>query len=277
MVAGLEDISGGTIRIGNRVVNDLAAKDRGVAMVFQSYALYPHMTVGQNMAFCLRLAGLPKSEIRRKVDEVAGILELGPLLDRRPAALSGGQRQRVAMGRAMVRTPEVFLFDEPLSNLDAQTAFAHAAGNPELHQQLKTTTLYVTHDQVEAMTLADRIVIMRDGHIEQIGSPREVFNKPANVFVATFIGSPAMNLLPMTVGRDGATLVLESDSLRIPLPALDGGRVHVGQTSLSASARTTSIWRVRKPESAGSSRRKWKWSSCWAPTRCSTSRSAITN
>ena len=225
MVAGLEDITAGEIKIGERVVNDVPPKDRKIAMVFQNYALYPHMTVEQNMAFGLKLQRMPKAEIKRKVDEVANILELGQLLARRPAALSGGQRQRVAMGRAMVRTPEVFLFDEPLSNLDAKLRTQMRLEIQKLHQQLKTTTIYVTHDQVEAMTLADRIVVMRDGYIEQIGSPKEVFNRPNNIFVATFIGSPAMNLIPMKVQSANGSLVLESDSFKFTLPEKEGHQV----------------------------------------------------
>lgn len=232
MVAGLEDISEGAISIGGQVMNDVAPKDRGVAMVFQSYALYPHKTVAQNMAFGLKLAKVPKAEIAKKIDEVAEILELEPLLDRKPAALSGGQRQRVAMGRAMVRTPEVFLFDEPLSNLDAKLRAHMRLEIQKLHQRLKTTTLYVTHDQVEAMTLADRIVVMRDGHIVQIGSPRDVFSHPNCVFVATFVGSPGMNLIPMVVKADGDDLVLQSESLKIPLPAKPGHQVHADQDVL---------------------------------------------
>ncbi len=225
MVAGLEDITGGEIRIGDRVVNDVAPKDRKIAMVFQNYALYPHMTVAQNMAFGLKLQKMPKAKIEQKVEEVSKILQLGPLLHRRPADLSGGQRQRVAMGRAMVRTPEVFLFDEPLSNLDAKLRTHMRLEIQRLHRQLKTTTLYVTHDQIEAMTLADRIVIMRDGYIEQIGSPKEVFERPNNVFVATFIGSPAMNLLPMTTKRAINGLTLESNSIKFPLPEKQGHQV----------------------------------------------------
>ena len=229
MVAGLEDISGGEIKIGERVVNDVAPKDRKIAMVFQNYALYPHMTVAQNMAFGLKLQKMPKAEIQKKVDEVANILELGALLERRPAALSGGQRQRVAMGRAMVRTPEVFLFDEPLSNLDAKLRTQMRLEIQKLHQHLQTTTIYVTHDQVEAMTLADRIVIMRDGYIEQIGTPKEVFNFPSNIFVATFIGSPAMNLIPMKTKAEGDGIVLESQTLQFPLPAKGGHQVQPNQ------------------------------------------------
>lgn len=215
MLAGLEDVTEGTITIGNRDVTQTRAKDRGVAMVFQNYALYPHKTVRQNMAFGLKLAKTPKDEIVRKVSEVAEILEIGPLLDRKPGQLSGGQRQRVAMGRAMVRTPDVFLFDEPLSNLDAKLRAHMRLELRQLHQHLNTTTVYVTHDQVEAMTLADRIVIMKDGLIEQVGTPRDVFAQPNSIFVAGFIGSPSMNLLPMTV-KDNR---VQAGSFSVPLPA----------------------------------------------------------
>ena len=203
MIAGLEEISGGTISIGDQVVNDVAPKDRNIAMVFQNYALYPHMTVAQNMGFSLKLRGVVKSEIKRKVGEAATILTLESLLDRYPSQLSGGQRQRVAMGRAIVRDPEVFLFDEPLSNLDAKLRVHMRAEIKELHQQLRTTTVYVTHDQVEAMTMADRIVVMRDGIIEQVGTPIELYDRPQNRFVAGFVGSPAMNFIPgRVIGGD---------------------------------------------------------------------------
>jgi len=195
MVAGLEEISGGEIRIGERVVNDVESKDRDIAMVFQSYALYPHMTVAQNMGFSLRLKGTARSEIDSRVHKAAQILSLDKLLDRLPKQLSGGQRQRVAMGRAIVRNPKVFLFDEPLSNLDAKLRVQMRAEIKELHQRLKTTTVYVTHDQIEAMTMADKIVVMRDGIVEQVGAPLELYDRPANLFVAGFIGSPAMNFI----------------------------------------------------------------------------------
>jgi multiple sugar transport system ATP-binding protein len=213
MLAGLEEISGGEIRIGGRVVNDVAPKERDIAMVFQSYALYPHMTVAENMGFALKLKGQDKETIRKRVGEAADILALGPLLDRLPRQLSGGQRQRVAMGRAIVRHPQVFLFDEPLSNLDAKLRVTMRAEIKELHQRLKTTTVYVTHDQIEAMTMADKIVVMRNGRVEQIGKPLELFDRPANTFVATFIGSPSMNLFEGEVSDGkfaipGATLPL---------------------------------------------------------------------
>ncbi|WP_119300300.1 ABC transporter ATP-binding protein [Dongia deserti] len=195
MIAGLEEISEGQIRIGSRVVNDVPPKERDIAMVFQNYALYPHMTVADNMAFSLKLKQAPKSEITAKVDRAAQILGLGPLLQRYPRQLSGGQRQRVAMGRAIVRDPQVFLFDEPLSNLDAKLRVQMRTEIKELHQRLKTTTIYVTHDQIEAMTMADRIVVMHDGIVEQMGVPLDLYDRPANLFVAGFIGSPAMNMI----------------------------------------------------------------------------------
>ncbi|TCN20562.1 ABC transporter ATP-binding protein [Sinorhizobium americanum] len=212
MLAGLEDITDGEIRIGGRLVNDVAPKERDIAMVFQSYALYPHMTVAENMGFALKLKGEGKAAIEKRVREAADILALGPLLDRLPKQLSGGQRQRVAMGRAIVRHPQVFLFDEPLSNLDAKLRVTMRAEIKDLHQRLKTTTVYVTHDQIEAMTMADRIVVMRGGNVEQIGKPLELYDRPANTFVATFIGSPAMNLFEGSVvngefaTRNGASL-----------------------------------------------------------------------
>jgi multiple sugar transport system ATP-binding protein len=203
MIAGLEQITSGEIEIGDRVVNDLPPKERDIAMVFQSYALYPHMTVAQNMGFSLKLKGTPKPEINEKVNRAAGILGLESLLDRYPRQLSGGQRQRVAMGRAIVRDPQVFLFDEPLSNLDAKLRVQMRGEIKELHQRLKTTTIYVTHDQVEAMTMADKIVVMRDGVIEQMGSPLDLYDRPQNLFVAGFIGSPAMNFIPGKMGEKG--------------------------------------------------------------------------
>ena len=195
MIAGLETVTSGKIMIGDEIVNDLAPKDRHIAMVFQNYALYPHMSVYENMAFSLKLRGIAKSEIEKKVQEASQILNLTDYLQRKPNELSGGQRQRVAMGRAIVRNPKVFLFDEPLSNLDAKLRTQMRAEIKKLHARLKTTTVYVTHDQVEAMTLADRIVIMRGGRIEQVGTPLEIYEKPANSFVASFIGSPPMNLI----------------------------------------------------------------------------------
>jgi multiple sugar transport system ATP-binding protein len=209
MIAGLEEISAGEIWIGERQVNELEARDRNIAMVFQDYALYPHMSVFDNMAFGLQYRGYKKDEIRRRVLQAADILNIGELLKRRPRQLSGGQRQRVAMGRAIVRDPAVFLFDEPLSNLDAKLRLQMRTEIKKLHQRVATTVVYVTHDQVEAMTLADRIVLMREGHIEQIGSPDEIYNSPVNTYVAGFIGAPTMNLVPARLIRDaGAGLVL---------------------------------------------------------------------
>jgi len=207
MLAGLEDITGGNIAIDGRVVNDVDSKDRDIAMVFQSYALYPHMTVRENMGFSLRLRNEKKGFIEDRVAHAARILNLGPYLDRHPRELSGGQRQRVAMGRAIVRDPKVFLFDEPLSNLDAKLRVAMRAEIKALHQRLKTTTVYVTHDQVEAMTMADRIAVMNEGRIEQLGAPLELYDRPANLFVAQFIGSPAMNVID-GVFRNGAVEAL---------------------------------------------------------------------
>jgi len=195
MVAGLEEITSGELYINDRLVNDIAPKDRDIAMVFQSYALYPHMTVYDNMAFGLKLRKIPKEEIEKRVNEAAAILGLEPYLQRRPKALSGGQRQRVALGRAIVRSPKVFLMDEPLSNLDAKLRVQMRSEIAKIHERVNATTIYVTHDQTEAMTMASRIVIMKDGHIQQIGTPKEVYNFPANIFVGGFIGSPAMNFL----------------------------------------------------------------------------------
>jgi multiple sugar transport system ATP-binding protein len=203
MIAGLEEISGGEVIIDNAIVNDLTPRERNIAMVFQSYALYPHMTVAENIGFNLRLAGTPKPVIAERVNEAARMLDLTPLLDRKPAQLSGGQRQRVAMGRAIVRNPAVFLFDEPLSNLDAKLRVQMRSEIKQLHQKVGTTSVYVTHDQIEAMTLADRIVVLNQGRVEQEGTPMELYKKPANLFVAAFIGSPAMNLLDGTVDGDG--------------------------------------------------------------------------
>src|SRR6478736_3142467 len=196
MLAGLEEISDGEIRIGDTVVNDMAPRDRDIAMMFQSYALYPHMTVYDNMAFGLRMRGMEGSEIERRVNNAANILELGPLLKRKPRHLSGGQRQRVALGRAIVREPQAFLLDEPLSNLDAKLRVQMRAEIARIHQRLGVTTVHVTHDQVEAMTMGDRIAVMKLGVLQQVGSPEELYRDPRNVFVAGFIGSPAMNLIP---------------------------------------------------------------------------------
>jgi multiple sugar transport system ATP-binding protein len=233
MIAGLEEISGGEIEIGGRVVNDVPPKERDIAMVFQNYALYPHMKVRDNMAFSLMLAKRPRREIDERVDKAAGILGLAHLLDRYPRQLSGGQRQRVAMGRAIVRDPQVFLFDEPLSNLDAKLRVAMRTEIKELHQRLKTTSVYVTHDQIEAMTMADQIVVMRDGVVEQRGAPLDLYDHPANLFVAGFIGSPAMNFIPATLRRANGRAEVELEGgARLAAPrdtqGEDGQRVLFG-------------------------------------------------
>jgi multiple sugar transport system ATP-binding protein len=232
MLAGLEEITGGEIAIDSTVVNDLESKDRNIAMVFQSYALYPHMTVRENMAFSLKLRNANAAETSQRVDNAARILNLVPLLDRHPRELSGGQRQRVAMGRAIVRDPKVFLFDEPLSNLDAKLRVAMRAEIKALHQRLKTTTVYVTHDQIEAMTMADRIVVMHDGIIEQIGTPLELYDRPGNLFVAQFIGSPAMNVLDGVLQKEGGQLAVSALGALWPVAGVAGGnhgqKVHYG-------------------------------------------------
>ena len=232
MLAGLEEISGGEIHIDGKVVNDLEAKDRDIAMVFQSYALYPHMTVRDNMAFSLKLRKAEESVTTERVGNAARILNLDALLDRFPRELSGGQRQRVAMGRAIVRDPKVFLFDEPLSNLDAKLRVAMRAEIKALHQRLKTTTVYVTHDQIEAMTMADRIVVMHDGIIEQIGTPLELYDRPRNLFVAQFIGSPAMNVLKGSLRQADGRSWVEAEGQQWPVgtlaQGLDGQAVQYG-------------------------------------------------
>ncbi len=230
MIAGLEAVTGGEIHFDGRSVNRVDPKRRNVAMVFQNYALYPHMTVRENMALNLRISGLPRAEIRRRVDEAAALLEVTPILDRRPSQLSGGQRQRVAMGRAIVRDPAVFLFDEPLSNLDAKLRVQMRAEIKSLHQKVRTTAIYVTHDQIEAMTLAHRIAVMNAGRIEQLGSPIELYQNPVNRFVAGFIGSPAMNFLPGRV--EGGRVRIDGGEVSLELagrPAVaDGARVDIG-------------------------------------------------
>lgn len=232
MIAGLEDITAGTISIDDRVVNDVLPKDRDIAMVFQSYALYPHMTVFDNMAFGLKLRKMDKGEIRKRVEEAAKILEIDQYLDRKPAALSGGQRQRVALGRAIVRNAKVFLMDEPLSNLDAKLRVAMRSEIIKLHERLDSTTIYVTHDQTEAMTMASRIVVMKDGYIQQVGTPKEIYNNPVNMFVANFIGSPSMNFIKGKV--EGTYFVLPERRIEIPgmflreLAAYDGKEVVLG-------------------------------------------------
>jgi len=231
MIAGLEDISGGELHIGGKLANDIAPAERGLAMVFQSYALYPHMTVFENMAFALSLAGHKKAEVRAAVERAADILQITPLLKRKPKDLSGGQRQRVAIGRAIVRKPQVFLFDEPLSNLDASLRVQMRVEISRLHQELKTTMIYVTHDQVEAMTLGERIVVFNGGRIEQVGSPHELYNNPGNLFVAGFLGAPKMNFIPCTAVAGDAHKV----SARLPGGAVidiaaDGSAVTAGDS-----------------------------------------------
>ena len=222
MIAGLETITSGTLGIGGRVVNDLPPKDRDIAMVFQSYALYPHMSVARNLGFALELRGMAKDEIARRVREAADVLELGSLLERKPAQLSGGQRQRVALGRAMVRQPQVFLLDEPLSNLDAKLRAGMRAEIARLHARLGTTMIYVTHDQIEAMTLGQRIVVLKDGRIQQIDTPMALYERPANLFVATFLGSPAMNVVGGRLRRDGGLMLDAGEGVRL---RLDGASV----------------------------------------------------
>ena len=223
MIAGLENISAGEIRIGERVVNNLPPKERDVAMVFQNYALYPHMTVAANMAFSMKLRGAPKSEIDERVNRAAAILGLSQLLERFPRQLSGGQRQRVAMGRAIVRDPQVFLFDEPLSNLDAKLRVQMRTEIKELHQRLQTTTVYVPHDQIEAMTMADKIVVMHDGRVEQIGAPLDLYDRPDNLFVAGFIGSPAMNMVKGRINLNGAAVFEAPTGVKFSLNGAPAG------------------------------------------------------
>jgi len=235
MIAGLEDITGGDVLIGGNVVNDVPPKDRDIAMVFQNYALYPHMSVYENMSFGLRLKKVPKEEIARRVENAAQILDIGKLLDRKPKQLSGGQRQRVAMGRAIVRDPKVFLFDEPLSNLDAKLRVQMRTEIKKVHQKVRTTTVYVTHDQVEAMTLADRVVVMNGGLIEQVGAPNDLYHSPATKFVAGFIGSPAMNFLPCRLEEAaGGLRVRLTEQLGFPVPQDRSARYrpHLGKARL---------------------------------------------
>ena len=271
MVAGLEEISEGELWIGDKLMNDVAPKDRDIAMVFQNYALYPHMTVYDNMAFSLKLKKTPKDEIDRKVREAAEILDITQYLNRKPKALSGGQRQRVAIGRAIVRDPQVFLMDEPLSNLDAKLRNQMRAEIIKLRQKINTTFIYVTHDQTEAMTLGDRIVIMRDGFIQQIGTPQEVFDHPANLFVAGFIGTPQMNFFDAKLEKSGETYYVSTCGVRIDLPAdkqaaLKKGNVQPQDITL-ASVLTTSCSVI--PARPTPSTPGWTSPSSWAaPSTC---------
>ena len=279
MIAGLEEITGGEIAVDGEVVNDVPPKDRDMAMVFQNYALYPHMTVYQNMSFGLRLKHYPKDEIEKRVQEAARILDIKELLDRKPRQLSGGQRQRVAMGRAIVRNPKVFLFDEPLSNLDAKLRVQMRTEIKRVHQKVRTTTVYVTHDQVEAMTLADRVVVMNKGKIEQIGAPNHLYHSPATRFVAGFIGSPAMNFIPVQAGAGGRRAErapLRHDRLR------GAGRA---RAALSPACRQGTHLRhpAGAPDRGHDQRRRRtsrhstpasRWSSRWATRRWCSSRSA---
>ncbi|HEU5086920.1 MAG TPA: ABC transporter ATP-binding protein [Roseiflexaceae bacterium] len=230
-LAGLEEITDGNIYIGDRIVNDVPPKDRDIAMVFQSYALYPHMSVYDNMAFGLKLRKTPRAEIERRVKEAADMLKIGHLLDRKPKALSGGQRQRVALGRAIVRNPAVFLMDEPLSNLDAKLRVETRAEISKLHQRLKTTFIYVTHDQTEAMTMGTRIAVMRDGILQQLDTPQTLYDNPANMFVAGFIGSPSMNFFEATLQRNDGGVMVDLGSIALPVPSqkLEGIADHIGQ------------------------------------------------
>ncbi|MDR3148965.1 MAG: sn-glycerol-3-phosphate ABC transporter ATP-binding protein UgpC [Oscillospiraceae bacterium] len=227
MIAGLEEITQGELSIDGRLVNDVPPKERDIAMVFQNYALYPHMTVFENMSFGLRIRKMPKDEIRRRVDEAAKVLEISHLLDRKPAALSGGQRQRVALGRAIVRNPKVFLLDEPLSNLDAKLRTSMRSELIKLHQKLATTFIYVTHDQTEAMTMGTRIVVMKDGYVQQVAAPQELYENPANLFVATFIGTPTMNTAEGTLTREGSKTYLSFGGAKVLLPEDKGNKENV--------------------------------------------------
>ena len=268
MLAGLENITSGTISIGDRVVNNVQPKERDIAMVFQNYALYPHMTVADNMGFSLKLRGAKPDEIAKGVKRAAEILDLTPLLDRYPRQLSGGQRQRVAMGRAIVRDPQVFLFDEPLSNLDAKLRVAMRTEIKELHQRLKTTTVYVTHDQIEAMTMADKIVVMHDGIVEQIGTPLELYDRPDNQFVAGFIGSPAMNFLKGQVQGE-RTCQLRRSERRQAAVGVGAGRFGRPSRRVWRPARTFYESPMTAPRP-----RSWSWSRPVRKRRCSPSSAA---
>jgi multiple sugar transport system ATP-binding protein len=255
MIAGLEDISGGSISIGDRVVNDLAPKDRDIAMVFQNYALYPHMTVESNLAFGLQLRGTPKAEIKKRVTEAAKMLGLESYLKRKPAALSGGQRQRVAMGRAIVREPRAFLMDEPLSNLDAKLRVSMRASLNQLHERLGVTTVYVTHDQVEAMTLGDRVCVLRDGRLQQVDTPQRLFDSPVNLFVAGFIGSPSMNFVVAALSRDGDAAHVEFAGFRLSVPA----EVFANKPGLADYVGTKLILGIRPSDFEDSQHAKPEW------------------
>jgi multiple sugar transport system ATP-binding protein len=254
MIAGLESITAGTLRIGDRVVNQIAARDRDIAMVFQNYALYPHMTVRENLAFALQLRKMPASETATRVNETAELLGLTPLLDRRPRQLSGGQRQRVALGRAIVRQPQVFLFDEPLSNLDAKLRVQMRREIAALRRRLGTTTIYVTHDQVEAMTLGDRIVVMQEGKVQQVDSPLDLYQHPANTFVATFVGSPPMNLIAGAIGPDGVTFSSAEGSLSIGIPQENRPKGLVSGRAVILGLRPEAL-RLGSPQRSGFSAR----------------------
>ncbi len=257
MIAGLEDITDGDIMIGGDVVNDVPPKDRDIAMVFQNYALYPHMTVAENMSFGLRLKHYPKAEIKSRVTEAARMLDITDLIDRKPKQLSGGQRQRVAMGRAIVRNPKVFLFDEPLSNLDAKLRVQMRIEIKKVHQKVRTTTVYVTHDQVEAMTLADRVVVMNHGRIEQIGTPNELYHHPATRFVAGFIGSPAMNFVPCRLEEVGGKLNIRlTDRIAFPLPPARAAQISGRGAKRETAARDTAGTHHRSQTACGARGRK---------------------
>ncbi len=248
MIAGLEEITEGEIFIGDRLVNKLAPKDRNIAMVFQSYALYPHMKVSDNMAFGLKMRKVPKEERRGLVGKTADILGIQDLLDRKPKQLSGGQRQRVALGRAIVRDPEVFLFDEPLSNLDAKLRVQMRTELKKLHERLQATVVYVTHDQVEAMTMGDRIVVMKDGIVQQVGSPLDLYNKPANLFVAGFIGSPAMNFIPCRLLEENSRIYLDTGDFKVPLPDSMASKVRSAKEANLTFGIRPEYFREKSPE-----------------------------
>jgi multiple sugar transport system ATP-binding protein len=278
MIAGLEEITEGSLRIGDRVVNDLAPKDRDVAMVFQSYALYPHMSVYDNLAFGLKLRKVSKPEIDKRVREAAATIELTNLLDRKPKQLSGGQRQRVALGRAIVREPAVFLMDEPLSNLDAKLRVQTRAEIARLHQRLRTTVVYVTHDQVEAMTMGDRIAVMNFGVLQQVGAPQDLYERPVNKFVAGFIGSPAMNFINVEPSTDEGRTVLKNANVELPVPdALRAAILSDGSKELTAGVRPEHFEVVDgTPPGPGATGQRRTWSNSWATRSCCTCASAST-